>query len=205
MTTLLRLDTSLFSGHGVSTQLSEELVSKLREENAELKVIHRNFAEQAVPHLDGEWLQALMTPTEKRNESQHSKVDYSDQLIAELQEADTLVIGLPMYNFSIPSMLKAWFDHVARAGTTFKYTSTGSEGLLANKKVFLVTTRGGIHKDQASDTQMPFVKTFLGFLGLNDIDVIYAEGLNMGDDMKSKAIESAKEAIETLTSATATA
>jgi len=204
MATLLRLDTSLFSEQGVSTQLSETLVSNLREENPALKVIHRDFAEQSVPHLDGEWLQALMTPTEKRNESQQAQVDFSDQLIAELQEADTLVIGLPMYNFSIPSMLKAWFDHIARAGTTFKYTSTGSEGLLSNKKVFLVTTRGGIHKDQASDTQIPFVKTFLGFIGLNNIDVIYAEGLNMGDDMRKTAIDSAKETIAALTSTAAT-
>ena len=204
MATLLRLDTSLFSEQGVSTQLSEKLVSNLREENPTLKVIHRNFSEQAIPHLDGERLQALMTPIEKRNESQQAKVDFSDQLIAELQEADTLVIGLPMYNFSIPSMLKAWFDHIARAGTTFKYTSTGSEGLLGDKKVFLVTTRGGIHKDQASDTQIPFVKTFLGFIGLNNIDVIYAEGLNMGDDMRNTAIESAREAIDALTATAAT-
>jgi len=204
MATLLRLDTSLFSEQGVSTQLSEKLVSNLREENPTLKVIHRNFSEQAIPHLDGERLQALMTPIEKRNESQQAKVDFSDQLIAELQEADTLVIGLPMYNFSIPSMLKAWFDHIARAGTTFKYTSTGSEGLLGDKKVFLVTTWGGIHKDQASDTQIPFVKTFLGFIGLNNIDVIYAEGLNMGDDMRNTAIESAREAIDALTATAAT-
>lgn len=203
MATLLRLDTSLFSEQGVSTQLSEKLVSKLREESPSLKVIQRNFAEQAIPHLDGERLQALMTPIEKRTESQQAKVDFADMLIAELQEADTLVIGLPMYNFSIPSMLKAWFDHIARAGTTFKYTSSGSEGLLGDKKVFLVTTRGGIHKDQASDTQIPFVKTFLGFLGLNNIDIIYAEGLNMGDDMRSTAIESAIKTIDTLT-ATAT-
>ncbi len=205
MATLLRLDTSLFSEKGVSTQLSDKLVSNLRKENTNLKVIHRNFEEQAIPHLDSEWLQALMTPAEKRNENQQAKVDFSDQLIAELQEADTVVIGLPMYNFSIPSMLKAWFDHIARAGTTFKYTSTGSEGLLGDKKVFLVTTRGGIHKDQASDTQVPFVKTFLGFIGLNNIDVIYAEGLNMGDNIRETAIESAREAIDTLTAVATTA
>ena len=204
MATLLRLDTSLFSEKGVSTQLSDKLVSNLREENTNLKVIHRNFAEQAIPHLDGEWLQALMTSSEKRNENQQAKVDFSDQLIAELQEADTVVIGLPMYNFSIPSMLKAWFDHIARAGTTFKYTSTGSEGLLGDKKVILVTTRGGIHKDQASDTQIPFVKTFLGFIGLNNIDIIYAEGLNMGDNMRDTAIESAREAINRLTAVATT-
>ena len=93
--------------------------------------------------------------------------DFSDQLIAELQEADTIIIGLPMYNFGIPSMLKAWFDHVARSDTTFKYTSAGPVGLLESKKVYLVTTRGGIHKDQPSDTQIPFAKTFFSVLGFN--------------------------------------
>lgn len=204
MATLLRLDTSLFSEQGVSTQLSDKLTANLREANTELKVIHRNFAEQEVPHLNGEWLQALMTPEDKRNEGQRAKVDYSDQLIAELKEATSVIIGLPMYNFSIPSMLKAWFDHVARAGTTFKYTSTGSEGLLDDKKVYLVTTRGGIHKDQPSDTQISFVKTFLAFLGLTRIEVIYAEGLNMGDDIRNTAIESAKDTINALTSAATT-
>lgn len=201
MNTLLRLDTSLFSGQGVSTQLSDDLLNQIKKSNSELKIIHRNFAEQPIPHLDGEWLNALMTPEENRSEAQQQKVDFSDQLIAELQDSDTIIIGLPMYNFSIPSMLKAWFDHVARAGTTFKYTSTGSEGLLNNKKVYLVTTRGGIHKDQASDTQLPFVKTFLAFIGLTDIEVIYAEGLNMGDETRSGAIDSAKQRIEELVSA----
>lgn len=198
MTSLLRLDTSLFSGQGVSTQLSDELLNQLKNTTPELKIVHRNFAEQPIPHLDGEWLQALMTPEEKRNSEQQQKVDFSDQLIGELQDADTIIIGLPMYNFSIPSMLKAWFDHVARAGTTFKYTSSGSEGLLNNKKVYLVTTRGGVHKDQPSDTQMPFVKTFLAFLGLTNVETIYAEGLNMGDEMRNAGIDSAKQVIEAL-------
>lgn len=198
MTSLLRLDTSLFSGQGVSTQLSDELLNQLKNTTPELKIVHRNFAEQPIPHLDGEWLQALMTPEEKRTSEQQQKVDFSDQLIGELQDADTIIIGLPMYNFSIPSMLKAWFDHVARAGTTFKYTSTGSEGLLNNKKVYLVTTRGGVHKDQPSDTQMPFVKTFLAFLGLTNVETIYAEGLNMGDEMRNAGIDSAKQVIEAL-------
>ncbi|WP_250656921.1 FMN-dependent NADH-azoreductase [Alkalimarinus coralli] len=201
MHTLLRLDTSIFSGQGVSTQLSDALLSQLKSANPTLRVIHRNFAEQPVPHLDGMWLQSLMEPEETRSEAQHKMADFSDQLISELQEADTLIIGLPMYNFGIPSMLKAWFDHVARAGTTFKYTNTGPVGLLDDKKVYLVTTRGGIHKDQPSDTQIPFVKTFLQFLGLTNIEVIYAEGLNLGDDIRNAAIASAKQSIDNLVAA----
>lgn len=198
MNTLLRLDTSLFSGQGVSTQLSDDLLNQIKKNNSELTIIHRNFAEQPIPHLDGDWLQALMTPDDKRSVEQQQKVEFSDQLIEELQSADTIIIGLPMYNFSIPSMLKAWFDHVARAGTTFKYTTSGPEGLLTDKKVYLVTTRGGFHKDQPSDTQMPFVKTFLAFLGLTNVETIYAEGLNMGGEVRDAAIVSAKQSIEAL-------
>ncbi|UZE96219.1 FMN-dependent NADH-azoreductase [Alkalimarinus alittae] len=198
MNTLLRLDTSLFSGQGVSTQLSDDLLNQIKKNNSELTIIHRNFAQQPIPHLDGDWLQALMTPDEKRSVEQQQKVEFSDQLIEELRSADTIIIGLPMYNFSIPSMLKAWFDHVARAGTTFKYTTSGPEGLLTDKKVYLVTTRGGIHKDQPSDTQMPFVKIFLAFLGLTNVETIYAEGLNMGDEVRDAAIVSAKQSIEAL-------
>ena len=103
-----------------------------------------------------------------------------------------------MYNFGIPSTLKAWFDHVARAGTTFKYTETGPQGLLTGKKVYLVTTRGGIHKDSAQDTQIPFVKTFLAFLGLTDVEVIYAEGLNLGNGQREKGLETARKLIESV-------
>ncbi|MCP5161495.1 MAG: NAD(P)H-dependent oxidoreductase [Hahellaceae bacterium] len=198
MTTLLHLNTSLFAAQGASHQLSKELVQQLLKQSPASKVIYRDFAEQSVPHLDGHWLTAISTAAHERSTEQAEKAAYSDQLIKELQTADTLVIGLPMYNFGVPSMLKAWFDHVARAGTTFKYTETGPVGLLTNKKVYLVATRGGIHKDQASDIQIPFVKTFLNFIGLSDVEVIYAEGLNLSGDHRAQAFHTAREQIAAL-------
>jgi len=118
--------------------------------------------------------------------------DLSDRLISELREADMLLIGLPMYNFTVPSMLKAWNDHVARAGDTFEYTDTGPKGLLADKPVFLVSSMGGIHKEGESDFLRPYMKQFLGLLGISDIRFITASGLNMGEEPRAKAIAGAE-------------
>ncbi len=197
MKNLLRLDTSLFADKGASSELMNDLIEKLSGKTS-YQITTRKFSEEEIPHLDGSRLAALMTAEEDRSEVQQQAVEYSDNLIHELKQADVIVIGLPMYNFGVPSMLKAWFDHVARAGVTFQYTSSGSEGLLKNKKVYLVTTRGGIHKDQATDLQVPFVKTFLNFLGLDDVEVIYAEGLNMGGDSRDNGFATARASIAKL-------
>ncbi|KMT65775.1 FMN-dependent NADH-azoreductase [Catenovulum maritimum] len=179
MKTVLKIDSSLFGENGVSSQLNQKVVAELSEKYSDLAVINRSFSEQAIPHLDGDWIQALSTPEASRSAEQQKKVDFSDGLINEVKQADILVIGLPMYNFNIPSMLKAWIDHIARAGVTFKYTEQGPVGLLNGKQVYLVTTRGGVHKDSARDTQIQFVTTFLNFIGLTEIEVVYAEALNM--------------------------
>lgn len=179
MKTVLKIDSSLFGENGVSSQLNQKVVAELSEKYSDLAVINRSFSEQAIPHLDGDWIQALSTPEASRSAEQQQKVDFSDGLINEVKQADILVIGLPMYNFNIPSMLKAWIDHIARAGVTFKYTEQGPVGLLNGKQVYLVTTRGGVHKDSARDTQIQFVTTFLNFIGLTEIEVVYAEALNM--------------------------
>ncbi len=200
MKTVLKIDSSVFGEHGVSTQLANELVEQLKGQNPELTVIQRRFADQAVPHVDGEWIQALMTDAAERSQAQQDKVDYSDNLINEVKSADALVITLPMYNFNVPSMLKAWFDHIARAGVTFKYTETGAVGLVEDKPVYLITTRGGVHKGTAADTQIQFVKTFLNFIGLTKVEVVYAEALNMGDT-REPSIDSAKQEIAELVQA----
>ncbi len=194
MKNLLRIDSSLFAENGVSTQLAETLQQGLINRHPELEVTHRNFAKEPIPHVDGNVLQALMTQEEDRTAEQKAKVDFADNLINELRSADTVILTAPMYNFSVPSMLKAWFDYVARAGVTFKYTATGAVGLLENKKVYVITTRGGIHKDQPHDTEVTFIKTFLSFIGLNDVEVVYAEGLNMGDQRET-AIKEAEQVI----------
>ena len=198
MQTLLRLDSSLFSNNGVSSQLSDELVEKLQQKYPELEVVQKDFAKTPIPHQDASYIQAISTSAEERTDEMKEKAAFSDGLIKEVQDADAIVIGLPMYNFGVPSMLKAWFDHIARAGTTFQYTENGPVGLLKGKKVYLVTTRGGFHKDAPTDTQIPFVKTFLNFVGLDDVEIIYAEGLNLGEDSREKGIETAKAQIDTI-------
>ena len=119
-------------------------------------------------------------------------------LIDELSRADVIVIGLPMYNFGVPSTLKAYFDHIARAGVTFRYTDKGPVGLLRGKKVFVFAARGGLYAGTPRDTQTPYVRDFLSFLGMDDVEFIYAEGLALGDEHQKKALDRAHAAIDRL-------
>ncbi len=193
---ILHIESSIFAENGISSQLGRTLVEKLKQTTAGTKIKSRHFAAEPVPHFDGSVLNALMTEPSQRSEEQKSKVAYADQQISDVQWADTLVIGMPMYNFSVPSMLKSWFDFIARAGVTFRYTDQGPVGLLEGKKAYVIATRGGIYKDTPADSQTPFVETFLNFIGIKDIEFIYAEGLNMGDSNKQKAIEQAENQIQ---------
>ncbi|MFK7864796.1 MAG: FMN-dependent NADH-azoreductase [Pseudohongiellaceae bacterium] len=198
MKNVLRLSTSLFAENSVSSSLSEDLLSAFRAKGNSFSTVHRDFGDEAIPHLDGEWLTALSTPEGERSEEQRNKVAFSDLLIAEVKAADTLVISLPMYNFTVPSMLKAWVDHIARAGVTFAYTAAGPKGLLQNKKVYLVASMGGIHDTSATDFLRPYMKLIMGFIGLDDIEVITASGLNMGEEARAKGIANAKSEIAAL-------
>lgn len=194
MATLLQINSSLFGDNGNSSVLSQEFVQRWRAQNPTGEVIVRDFSKEDVPHLDATRVQALFTPAENRTPEQQAVVDYSDKIIAEIQAADVIVIGVPLYNFGVPSTLKAYFDHIARAGVTFKYTETGPVGLLESKPVYVIATRGGVHKGQPTDTQSQFLSNFLGFVGLKDVHFIYAEGLNMGQ--KELAFDQAKKVIE---------
>ncbi|MFC1747687.1 FMN-dependent NADH-azoreductase [Pseudomonadota bacterium] len=165
---------------------------------ADSHIVQRDLSSEGVPHLDGSWITALGTEADQRTDEQKQQASYSDQLIAEVQAADALVIAAPMYNFSVPSVLKAWFDHIARAGVTFTYTDEGPKGLLIGKTAYVITTRGGLHKDKSSDSQVPFIQNILGFIGIDDIRVIYAEGLNMGGDARDKGLAEARESIHQL-------
>ncbi|WP_331347029.1 FMN-dependent NADH-azoreductase [Cellvibrio sp. UBA7661] len=193
MATLLQINSSLFGDNGNSSVLSQEFVQRWKAQNPTGDVIVRDFSKEVVPHLDASRVQALFTPAEDRTAEQQAVVDYSDKIIAEIESADAIVIGVPLYNFGVPSTLKAYFDHIARAGVTFKYTETGPVGLLTNKPVYIIAARGGVHKGQPSDTQSQFLTNFLGFVGLKDVHFIYAEGLNMGQ--KEQAFSAAKEEI----------
>ena len=161
----------------VSTRLANELTAGLRAGNAAAAVTVRDLTLTPQPVLDEVALGALFTPVDKRTPEQAARVALDDALIAELQAADTVVIGVPMYNFNVTAQFKNWIDAVARAGVTFKYSEKGPVGLLTGKKVYAVLARGGVHRDQPSDSQVPYLRTMLGFLGMTDIEFVYAEGM----------------------------
>lgn len=198
MQNILRISSGLFEGSSISSLLMDELLLAMRSGDQHFQLRERNFNKDPVPHLDAAWLTALMTPAADRSDEQQSKVDYSDALIAELQAADTIIIGLPMYNFSVPSMLKAWIDHIARAGVTFKYTEHGAVGLLIGKKVVLVAAMGGVHEQGGTDFLRPYMKQVMSFVGLDDVEFVSADGLNMGPERREQGLAVAREQIEKL-------
>lgn len=191
MTTLLKINASLFSTQGQSSQLAERFVAARLAAAPGLKVISRDLGAEPVPHLDAARFLSFLAEPEERSAEQQAVVAYSDALIEELRQADEIVIGLPMYNFGVPSTLKAWFDHIARAGVTFRYTATGPEGLLTGKKVTLFAARGGLYAGTPKDSQTTYVRDFLAFIGITDVEFVYAEGLNMGDESKAAALTAA--------------
>jgi len=198
MKTLLQLNSSLFAGNGQSSRLSNEFVAAWRAANPDGKVVVRDLAANPVPHLDGERFGAFLAKPVERDAQQQAVVNFSDGLIDELRRADVIVLGLPMYNFGIPSTLKAYFDHIARAGVTFRYTENGPVGLLTGKKVYVFAARGGKYVGTPLDTQTAYVRDFLRFIGMDDVEFIYAEGLNMGEDSKQTALADAHAVIRNL-------
>jgi FMN-dependent NADH-azoreductase len=198
MKTLLQVTTSLFSDAGQSSQLAARFVKEWQLANPKAVVITRDLGREPVPHLSAERFQAFLAKPEERTSEQAAHAVLSDALIDELKRADTIVIGLPMYNFGIPSTLKAYFDHVARSGHTFRYTEKGPEGLLKGKRAVIFAARGGLYAGTPLDTQTAYVRDFLRFLGIEDVEFVYAEGLAMGDEPKARGLTKAHDAIRTL-------
>ena len=198
VTTILKINSSLYSEAGQSSQLATQFVDALRELDADARVIARDVAREPLPHLDAARFQAFLTRPEERTAEQRAVTDYSDALIDELKQADVIVLGLPMYNFGIPSQLKAWFDHIARAGITFRYTEQGAVGLLTGKKAYVFATRGGAHAGTHRDSETSYVRTMLGFLGIADVEFVYAEGLAMGEPVKTAALAQAQRRLQNL-------
>ncbi|MES2261157.1 MAG: NAD(P)H-dependent oxidoreductase [Pseudomonadota bacterium] len=192
---ILQINSSARSNGSESTRLADAIVAKLSASAADVSVTRRDLAAQPHPVIDEAALQALFTPADKRTPEQAARVALDDVLIAQVLAADAIVIGAPMYNFGITVQLKSWFDAIARAGVTFKYTATGPVGLLTGKKAYVAVARGGMHRGAPSDTQLPHLKTFLGFLGLTDVQFIYAEGMGMGPEAVAKAQAEADEQI----------
>ena len=198
MKTILQLNASILSDNGQSSRLANEFVAALRKEEPDAKLILRDLARDPVPHLDADRFGAFIAKPEARTLQQDAFVAYSDGLIGELKQADVIVLGLPMYNFGVPSTLKAYFDHVARAGVTFNYTATGPVGLLTGKKVYIFATRGGMYVGTPRDTQTGYVRDFLAFLGMTDVEFVYAEGLAISEASKSASLAKARDTLKQL-------
>jgi len=194
MSTLLQINASLAGGNGQSSRLADRFVSEWIAKHPGGHVVKRDLAADPVPHLTAERFQAFLSQPEARTAEQKAVSEYSDALIEELRNADTVVFAVPMYNFSVPSTLRAYFDHIARAGVTFRYTANGPEGLLKGKTAYVFITRGGIYSGGV-DTQTPYLKQFLAFIGITDVKFVYAEGLGMGDDVRQQALNAAHQAI----------
>src|SRR4051812_47282225 len=196
MKTILHLDTSIHSADGASSRLAARFVDAVRVATPGTEVIHRDLAREPVPHLTAERFAAFLAKPEARTPEQQAIAGQSDALIDELRRADTIVLALPMYNFGIPSTLKAYFDHVARAGQTFRYTEKGPVGLLTGKRAVVFATRGGLYAGTPRDTQSAYVRDFLGFLGITEVEFVYAEGLAMGEAPRNAALGDAARSID---------
>ena len=198
---ILQINSSARTAGSHSTALSRSIVERLLASHPDAALTVRDLARTPHPVLDEQALQALFTEPAQRTPEQSARVALDDALIAEVQAADVLVLGVPMYNFAVPAQLKNWIDAIARARVTFEYTANGPEGLLKGKKVYVALTRGGIHRDSSTDNMVPYLKTMFAFLGMTDVEFIYAEGLAMGPEAERSALESAQHQIEELVGA----
>jgi len=200
MSTALILTSSLSGASSLSNRLVARYAERLAAADPGLRLVRRDLGRDPVAPLDGGRLAALATPPAARSPAQAAIAAESDALVEELRSADVLVIGAPMYNFTVPSQLKSWFDHVARAGITFRYTAAGPEGLLRGKRAVLVTTRGGRHAGAPEDHVVPYVRTMLAFIGITELEVVYAEGLAIGERERHDSLAAAEARIDALTS-----
>ncbi|MGR5236982.1 FMN-dependent NADH-azoreductase [Vibrio alfacsensis] len=193
MSRVLALKSSILGDYSQSNKLVDEYIKNVDQD----KLTVRDLAANPLPVLDFAVATALRA-TEDLSPEQQDVVNLSDTLIEEIKAADTLVIAAPMYNFTVPTQLKNWVDLIARAGVTFKYTENGVQGLIEGKKAIVVTTRGGIHKDSPTDNITPYLRTVLGFVGITEVEFVYAEALNMGDDAATKGMTDAQNQLATL-------
>jgi len=194
MSTLLKITASISGPQSQSTQLADSFIESWLQRNSAGRVVTRDLAREAIPHLTAERFQALSGAARELSEEQRIALDYSDELIAELKAADTLVIATPTHNFSVPSTLRAYFDHIARAGMTFRYTATGPQGLIEGKKAYVFITRGGFLPADA-DTQTAYVRQFLAFIGITDVTFVHAEGLNINEESRTQSLAAARHTI----------
>ncbi|MDP2574379.1 NAD(P)H-dependent oxidoreductase [Vibrio penaeicida] len=194
MAQVLILKSSILGAYSQSNALIDVIAKNATETN----VVIRDLAENPLPILDHNVL-AAFGGGEDLTEEQQNILATSNQLIEEIKQADKLIIAAPMYNFTVPTQLKNWIDLIARAGVTFQYSENGPEGLLTNvKETTVITTRGGVHKDTKNDIVTSYLKTTLGFVGIHNVNFVYAEALSMGEELASQELTNAKEQLPTL-------
>ena len=194
------MTSSILGDNGQSNALATHFQQQAAARDG-VAVTHRDVVANALPHLAIEELGAWQTPAEERTVEQQALAAHSDELLAELRANDVLVLAVPMYNLGIPSQLKAWFDRVLRAGETFRYTENGPQGLIEGKRAIILAARGGQYAGTEFDSQTPHLKTMLGLMGISDVEVVFAEGLNMGDAHRDAALKEAFQAIDQLVEA----
>jgi len=193
MANVLVIESSARQQGSVSRQLTAQFIANWSSANPADQIKVRDLAVDQVPHLDANLLGGWMTPAEQQSDAEQAALALSNLLTDELLAADVLVLAAPMYNFAIPSTLKAWLDHVLRAGVTFKYTETGPQGLLTGKRAYVLTARGGIYAGSGMDHQEPYLRQALAFIGIHDVQFIHAEGLNMGAEFSEQGLAKARE------------
>ncbi|WP_028534659.1 FMN-dependent NADH-azoreductase [Paludibacterium yongneupense] len=198
---LLHIDSSILGDNSVSRQLSASVVAAVAARHPGLTIIHRDLGRDPIAHLSAEILGAAFTPEQDWNETQRRERELTDTLIDEFLDSDVVVIGAPMYNFSIPSQLKSWIDRIAAAGRTFRYTESGPVGLAGEKKVVVLSSRGGVYSTQQGqlmDFQEDYLRAVMGFVGIAAVEVVRAESVSKGDEARADAIAGAQAAIEAL-------
>lgn len=198
MSKVLVIESSARQSGSVSRQLTAQFISQWQAAHPQDCVQLRDLAAEPVPHLDASLLGGWTTPGDEQSVAERDALARSEKLIEELLAADLLVLGAPMYNFAIPSTLKAWFDHVLRAGVTFRYTANGPQGLLTGKRAVVLTARGGVYLGSPLDHQEPYLRQVLGFIGIDQVDFIHAEGLNLGGDAAQQGLDGARAQIAAL-------
>lgn len=195
---ILQINSSQRRTASQSTRLAGRIVDRLRAADPGATLVVRDLGARPHPVLDEDALGALFTPASQRTPEQAARVGRDDELIAEIQAADVVVLGVPMYNFGVPAQLKNWIDAIARAGVTFRYSAQGPEGLLTGKKVYVALTRGGLYRNTPADTQVPYLETVFAFLGMDDVHFVYAEGLSLGAEAEARALSDAHAQIDAL-------
>lgn len=193
---LLHLDSSILGDSSASRQLSHAVVDAWQAAEPDVQVSYRDLASDALSHLSAASLVAAGTPAELRDAAQRHEAELSESTLDEFLAADAIVIGAPMYNFALPSQLKAWIDRITVAGKTFSYTENGPQGLAGGKKVVIVSTSGGVHAGQPSGAaHEDYLKFVLGFVGISDIQVVRAEGLAYGEEPRAAAMKAAEQQV----------